>query len=453
MIKLLILLITLLILSCEQEMSYTPLTIYRDYDSSTQIYVYAKPDSVDRRITISNYTTGEIVDSFTIPSGIQWAISDTIQEGHYTITAESDSLWSDVKSHYVYGSQEWWANLFLSDTPYLFNKVHSESNESPLRDTEIRLIFKDYFESALLSELITISPEVPFRYSGLDKDRDNYFGLVISPSFMRYQDSITVILNDSVQSLNGYQFERPYEITYHFDTTKYGSLIFNYYIEEFYPKRYFESYISGARSPYYVQYKPCKTDEDIWIHFENPVLASTIEKSFTITPSISGTFLYDSLVTDSFRFVPDTHLQSGNLYTVSISTDLCLADSSAIEDTLSWNFSTEVFRYDSRYTDMMNSDSSAYEMVYLIEVTPKEPLSFPFSSSIDSLSFVKGFSCEPPLDSMEITFSEERDTVFVHTDLDSSIEYQVTLDTVITDLYGSPLPYQYEITVSMDDSL
>jgi hypothetical protein len=171
-----------------------------------------------------------------------------------------------------------------------------------------------------------------------------------------------------------------------------------------------------------------RTYTDIFVGFNAPMDAKSVENAFSINPSVEGEFNWRS-DNKSFYFMPKSgYLATSTQYTVKIDTTAKDTTGSHLSDSLVFSFTTEGIKVEYIYP----SNKSW-------EISTSTDIRIYFNTLMDQASVVSAFSISPSVEG-EFSWNGLDQLVFMPNDvLASNSNYAVSIDSVAEDLYGSKL--------------
>jgi len=186
---------------------------------------------------------------------------------------------------------------------------------------------------------------------------------------------------------------------------------------------------------------------DAFIYFRTGVIQPSIEGAISVAPAEPFNLLWMSSTAGGalLRVAFPGGLSPDTRYRITIDSTARTADSLPITATASFSFTTASFRVQS---------SVPYNRQNTFSVD--SPFVFTFNVPVDSASFVRAFSVEPPLSTPVFTVTDSGRKITVHHGwLEANRSGSITIDTLCTTARGTALrsPQRIEFTTGSYPSL
>ena len=226
----------------------------------------------------------------------------------------------------------------------------------------------------------------------------------IPSSSLRGNTTYTVMLDTTAHDTSGTPLEEPFVFSFTTQGTK---------VVSFSPS-------NGSTN--------VRTYTYIFVGFNAPMDAKSVEDAFSINPSVEGEFNWRS-DNKSFYFIPKSgYLATSTQFTVKIDTTAKDTTGNHLSDSLVFSFTTEGIKVEYIYP----SDRSW-------EISTSTDIRVRFNTLMDQASVVSAFSLFPPM-AGEFSWYGPNNFVFHPSSvLASNSFYIVKVDSTAQDLYGSKL--------------
>jgi hypothetical protein len=261
-----------------------------------------------------------------------------------------------------------------------------------------RIIFTDTIINFGILDSVVIAEPAPQK-AGSTLKRTLRF---IPFSSLRGNTTYTVMLDTTAHDTSGTRLEEPFFFSFTTQETK---------VTGFSPS-------NGSSN--------VRTSTSIFVLFNSPMDAQSVEDAFSVTPPVEGEFGWNSN-SSSFYFKPENlYLAANTRYAVKIDTTAKDTTGSRLSDSLVFSFTTEGIKVEYIYPP----DRSW-------EISTSADIRVRFNTLMDQASVVSAFSISPSVEG-EFSWSGLDQLVFVPNDvLASNSNYVVSIDSTAQDLYGS----------------
>lgn len=172
------------------------------------------------------------------------------------------------------------------------------------------------------------------------------------------------------------------------------------------------------------QQQDCPLNRPITIHFNQPMDKESVENAFHVSPMLTGNF-YWNYNSKSVTFQPEPQLMASENYQVILSTSAQTRTGKALSFPFTLTFNTTAIKV--IQTSPLNGT---------IGISTNSSLMFSFNSIIDKTQLPNSFNCQPEIKG-EFKWIDNQSFLFVPgTLLEPETDYQITLDSLLTDVYG-----------------
>lgn len=418
--KYLLILIALLVLfSCEDTSMTFPVL-----ETKGSLEVRVSPYHIERTLSIVD-TTNTVLREYRIPAGDSSAIVSQIPLGYYEIhtTAESylpHSTVTTVSSAFEYTS------IFLSTLPLQIEKISptpgtinslNPSESSNFTDTMalISIRFNGPVDTTDLKSKINLTPSVEW---SLSCTKDMYYDTkcyIHIPLDIFFQiPNLQITLDSSIGFEKQAKFTENYNFSYTIDTTLAEAANNVMHIRRSHP------------TINQLGFEPTDT---CYITFNKEVDKISVEKALSVTPAVTPSFWWGyKSGYNTLYFTFTKGLQAQSAYTIKIDTTMQFLDGSSLSSPLEIPFQTVDFYL--KGTSPANGE--------IIEDYYYQDIEFHFSVHIDSASFMNAYSLSPAESHTSVTYTGSSIKVIYSWELDNNTEYTITVDSTLTDIYGTP---------------
>lgn len=171
----------------------------------------------------------------------------------------------------------------------------------------------------------------------------------------------------------------------------------------------------------------------VYVQFNSKLDTNTIRPSFSLTPYVAGTI---SLQFNGFVFNPESELQSGTTYTLSLSTDVQAFVGTHLLAPALISFTTAEFRLVATIPHHAQEDVSRSESIYM-----------QFNALVDTGSIRQAFTISPPTEGQFISTDSDVSFAFdPNALLAPNTTYSVTISSALKTRAGNPLSSSYSFS-------
>lgn len=416
--KYLLILFTLLILfSCENSSMTFPLL-----ETKGSVKIAVRPYNVERTLSVSD-TTDTVVREYFLPAGDSSIIVSQIPYGYYTFSASADTYYpfeyctpiNQQYDSYRFTLSKTPAQIEkISPTPGTINSLDPYTNPNFTDSTAIiGITFNGTVDTTNLQSKITLTPPLKWSFTSSVDYYDTKCYITIPLDIFFQTPTLQVTLDSSISFETHAPLKENYTFSYSIDTTLAKAAMHKMHIKQSYPR---------------VNQLGFETADTCFISFCKNVDKASVESAFSITPAVSPSFWWgyeNGYNTLYFTFAQG--LKAKTDYTIMIDTTMRFLDGTALRSPYEIPFQTVDFYL--KGTSPANGE--------VIDVSYYQDIVFNFSVEIDSASFMNAYSLSPEASHTDVMFTGKSIRIEYYWGLEEYTEYTVTVDSTVTDKYGT----------------
>jgi hypothetical protein len=301
------------------------------------------------------------------------------------------------------------------------NSTISYLSNSCFSDTMFNLTirFDSYIPSSRLYNLITVTPDLPFKINITDTYyRDSTYQLSIPSSLFFKQKVISFKIYGEISTIVPSQTYFDFNFKLFPDTSQLKESVRRQFFTAPYPK-----------SPN----STLKRNDLVNFTFRRPMDHQSVEKSIHLEPDCIHDFIWtNSSFSEEFEVVLLNPLKANSTLTITFDSTMMTKDSIHPETLIPFTFRTVPLLILSSDPDYLCQDLNP-------------TFKYDFNFSVDSTSFCKAFSVTPKVDSLKFIFSNYHKNIEItHKPLTDKTMYTIVIDSSVSAISGEKLLIPFE---------
>lgn len=431
--KYVLLLLALIILFACEDASMT----FPVLETTGSIEISVHPFHVERTITLAD-TTKTVIREYHLQTGDSTIIATQLPYGYYDITASAETYYT-YEHTFTMNRQFDRERIDLSQTPHQIRKISPtpgiisslDPYASPGFTDSTAIICINFYgpvDTVDLKSKITLTPLID---CDLTFSKEPYYDTkcyIAIPLDLFFQTpTLQISLDSTILFEETAQLKENYTCSYTIDTSLADAAINSMYIRKSNPS---------------INQWGFEPTDTCYITFRKNVDKASVEKAFSITPVALPSFWwgYENGY-NTLYFTIAQGLQAKSDYTVTLDTTMRFLNGASLRSPYKIPFQTVDFYL--KGTSPANGE--------LIEHYYYQDMIFNFSVEIDSASFMNAYSISPAETHTSVLYTGKSIRVIYSWGLEDNTKYTVTVDSTLTDKYGTTYGREIQATFRVTD--